>query len=228
MDTEIQKAIRTLGYGFQLDRFSTRDLLQLLRVEKVYLVSGIIHGVFFHLSEILECAAKLANEGRFTKKNVKAVKKWVDDENRHDSFREECPGDYGMNRDWFPPEFGSSVFEITVIRLSKSFPDCCGDMKSVTQLNRLLTPEQCSNDVCKRTVCIAHIIYCRCDKAMCPSCISGWINEEGNVVDPDVVLKAIHHPMCIDCVKTCSGFDEEILTGLLSQPDTSDKSTDSA
>lgn len=211
MDVEIQKAIRTLGSGLRAKsgpNLPTKKVLELLQIEKIYLISGIFQGIFLSLAELAEFVKVNANS-RLLLYNIKEIDAWLTDEKRTANFKIACPGEYGSNRDWWPREWGCPFLEITIIDLNNPTPGCCAGNKFVNQLGSCFWVID-HNKECKESVCTDHLMTCQCGQDMCPACTVGFASEAGDLIDWKVLeaYEGLTFPICEACASKKDGYDE--------------------
>jgi len=211
MDEDIQRSVRNLGRGFHAGQFSTRQLLEIMQISKVYIASGLIHGFFFSPAEVVTAMKHYQETGYLiTKEMLEGIEQWAATEQIRvstglSSSDISLPCQEASH--WVPPEdSGKSDLDITVIDLKHLTPTCCADRKSVTQLRGSVTLNGCPNVLCNASPCIQHIITChKCETDLCPSCVATFVNEHG--VSVDAFGEERTYAMCETCHPNCSFED---------------------
>jgi len=194
MDEDLRKSIRNLGRGFHAGRFSTRELLDILHIDKVYIASGMFHGVFFNSKEVIAVVKHYAEIGYFiTQDHQQKLEDWAAGEKQGD-ISLDCP----QAREWFPPEDrGKSDLDITVIDFQRPQATCCHHLGFVAQLSPFVTSTKCPNNACQEVPCVQHIMVCNgCEKDLCPGCVATFVDERGVSVDAGSAMCADCHPKC--------------------------------
>lgn len=193
MDENIRRSIRNLGFGFHAGQFSTRQLLELLQIRVVYIVSGIIEGVFFSAPEIVAYAARQAELGHFIDPAILGqIAAWA----------RETSSQYLTiispdQADWFHPD--RALLEITPITLDHTKPSCSHrDTTVVAEMSGNLLAPPCD---CGKTTCVYCLMMCYfCAGNVCENCVEEWVDMHGISVDPNnnPELRLVI-PVCSDC-----------------------------